>query len=1043
MVPYRHGLTVAPPAEPIRRSLFVSYAREDLGFVKKLSGALVERGFDVWVDVEGLYVGEEFWPQVCTEIDQATAVVWVVSKRSAQSMWCLREGERAVERGKRLLPIVIDDVRADELPTAIAGRHWLDFGGTQPFQQAMESLVTAIGRDAAWVRAHTRLFARAAEWDEGGRPEGAGLRGRELDDAVEWLEGSTGREPPVHPLHRAFIEASLRDDAESTERAELANRISISRALTTQVELLRSAPGTPSLLPALLAAHAFDAHRSPETHSVLRRALEPLPRCSPRLVHPFRVGVVCFSSDGGWLATAPGMSREEEQQREIVTSARGPSLEDVAPDTPGMTRLRDEANGRNVDAFDAYVWEEWSGRQVARLGHSGRVRAMQFLPNSAHLATACEDGNTTIWSLPDGRRGDSIHGPGPVEDLAVSPDGTRILTINHKDPHAIGDLDARVLAVDGLVQVVRLPLGGTAVYDGMLQRELTGYSIDRAFRLLAASFLDGRVQVWRLLDGAEVVRIALASKPHTLALSPDGRRLAVGSDAGAMILDSETGDKQLQLEPEWPVEKLLWCPDGDCIVAAGGQPAIGLPTELTVWDAEGNALATHALTHIRDVAIAPDASVLAVGGAEDAAAVWDLADRHVLRAELHLDGDVNAVAFSADGRRVAIGGDDRSARVWDASFGLHMARARLDGHVMDAALSAQGRFAFAFGAAGCRVLDIASGAWVARLEHEFERLTLATGDSVVALTGRSSVVVWHWHDESVLELEHENVYAVVFSADDSHVVTVGGDPSKAPGEYGGQARIWDASTGRLVRTVNHSDTATAAAAHPDGHRFATASGMYNGHGIIVSPTGPGRQIHMSIGEPAHALAFSPNGAVLAVGFREFGLVLFGARSGRSLMELSLGEVTDVTFSRNGRWIAATSLSYDDAGSAIATTHIYPVVKRNRISNQPDVELRGESVVRFVEGGTYLATDDGHSLRIRETETGQLICQYDHPVGRLPAVRGPLLAQLEPRDRPTHLSVKPWTPDELAAEARRRLPRELTPDEWRSVLGEEPFRALGG
>jgi hypothetical protein len=113
----------------------VSYAREDQAFVERLAAALSGRRLDIWMDTEGLFVGEQFWGRICTEIDRSTAVVCVVSKHSAQSAYCRREAEYAASRNKRMLPVVIQAVAPSRFPEPIRVRHWLSFEDAGLFDQ--------------------------------------------------------------------------------------------------------------------------------------------------------------------------------------------------------------------------------------------------------------------------------------------------------------------------------------------------------------------------------------------------------------------------------------------------------------------------------------------------------------------------------------------------------------------------------------------------------------------------------------------------------------------------------------------------------------------------------------------------------------------------------------------------------------------------------------------------------------------------------------------------------------------------------------------
>lgn len=102
--------------------VFISYAREDLVFTLRLKEAMELDGRNVWVDVEGAYGGEEFWPQICDAIEKANIFVFVISPDSAKSRFCRQEIDYAVHHNKRIVPVVISEVEENTLPATIAAR---------------------------------------------------------------------------------------------------------------------------------------------------------------------------------------------------------------------------------------------------------------------------------------------------------------------------------------------------------------------------------------------------------------------------------------------------------------------------------------------------------------------------------------------------------------------------------------------------------------------------------------------------------------------------------------------------------------------------------------------------------------------------------------------------------------------------------------------------------------------------------------------------------------------------------------------------------
>jgi hypothetical protein len=211
------GVTYEPPSTASRidvasqpskaHDVFVSYAREELEFVLQLRAGLGAAGLDVWVDLDGIYGGEEFWPQIRKAIDAATALVYVISPRSAASPYCRREVDHAIAGSKRIVPLCRQEVDAALLPPAVASRQWIFLRNDSEADAANEVLVGAIRADWEWERQHARLLVRAEEWKAADRDAALTLRGRELREADAWLARPRVDRAPA-PLQLDFVRAS-------------------------------------------------------------------------------------------------------------------------------------------------------------------------------------------------------------------------------------------------------------------------------------------------------------------------------------------------------------------------------------------------------------------------------------------------------------------------------------------------------------------------------------------------------------------------------------------------------------------------------------------------------------------------------------------------------------------------------------------------------------------------------------------------------------------------------------------------------------------
>ena len=114
------------------KHLFVSYSRQDAAYVERLVGWMRAHEIPTWVDHE-LDYGDRWASVIQTRLDEAAAVIVVVSPDSVRSEWVDREISYAQEARKPVLPLLL--VRGTRSIRLTAIHHEDVTGGGLPSDQ--------------------------------------------------------------------------------------------------------------------------------------------------------------------------------------------------------------------------------------------------------------------------------------------------------------------------------------------------------------------------------------------------------------------------------------------------------------------------------------------------------------------------------------------------------------------------------------------------------------------------------------------------------------------------------------------------------------------------------------------------------------------------------------------------------------------------------------------------------------------------------------------------------------------------------------------
>jgi WD40 repeat protein len=536
-------------------------------------------------------------------------------------------------------------------------------------------------------------------------------------------------------------------------------------------------------------------------------------------------------------------------------------------------------------------------------------------------------------------------------------------------------------------------------------------------RHLASAGSDKTARIWDLATRQEILRLTHDDAVWTLAYAPEGEFLATGGADGTVRIWNLAYRHVTHRFRHRAVRALSYAPDGTQLASGGDD------RQVRIWSlaSEQETRCLHHADTVSAVAFAPDGGCLATACSDGTAYVWDLETEQRTHRFPH-DAAVSTVAFAPDGEGLATAGDDRRIHVWHLVTGRE---AHLLHHdtVRTVTWAPQGdRLATGGDDGTARVWDLTLQQVTRSLTHSGVRTAAASPDGTCLATGGADGMVRLWSlttGQETLSLDHQSVRALAYSPDGTQLITAGDD---------GTVRLWDLTTAQEVTRLNHNHPVYTLAYSPDGFYLGTAS---SDRIVRVWDVATRRVRHHFAYSPVRALAWSMDGKSVGAASDNHTVQLWDLVTGHVDRRFCHGLQTQaVAFAPHGSRLATASPD--------GTVRVWDLITEQeiyRLAHNISVQT-----LTYSPDGTCLAgSSKDFVVRVWDLATGHEMHRYPHKTMVRAMTYTPDGKRLITCSEDHTIRVWEVSVEALIEQARNRLTRNLTKEEWCRYMPGEPYR----
>lgn len=288
-----------------------------------------------------------------------------------------------------------------------------------------------------------------------------------------------------------------------------------------------------------------------------------------------------------------------------------------------------------------------------------RTLCVRFSPDGKTLAS-CGYRNhvVTFWDVASGKLTGELTMPGKLNKYGS---GNSVYAVSWSS-------DGKLLACgceDNTVRLFNVKEGKevAAMFGSEARVRSVDFSPDGKF--VASGALEPFAHVWDVETGAQQMEIGPFDRGLKVKYSPDGKKLAIGSDDRLVVWDFEARKACFDQPSDDAVYALSFSSDGKLLASGGTSRTI------RIWDLENKAVVRKVITRsaIRCIAFSRDDRFLAGANGRGEVSLYRIQDGAAALTLRHSQSETGSLDLSADGRSLAASGDETIV-IWKLPSGL-------------------------------------------------------------------------------------------------------------------------------------------------------------------------------------------------------------------------------------------------------------------------------------------------------------------------------------------------------------------------------------